>query len=147
MFYPPSLYGKTGGRHQIDAQVSYYQVGQCKERMGVTGPDNTNRLVERACKGDPAAFGRLADEHYRTVYDVAFSAVGNWSGAEDIAQETFLLAWSQKGSLQNASAFPAWLRRIAGNLSKNWIRSSDYRRRLAKHYAAVTRPETDPKST
>jgi RNA polymerase sigma-70 factor (ECF subfamily) len=108
--------------------------------------NDTKRLVERARQGDPAAFGRLADEHYRTVYGVAFSTVGNWSGAEEIAQETFLLAWSQKGALRNAGAFPTWLRRIAGNLSKNWIRSSDYRRRLAEHYRAVVGPETDPQS-
>jgi RNA polymerase sigma-70 factor (ECF subfamily) len=98
-------------------------------------------LLERARLGDPQAFGTLADEHYRTVYGVAFSIVGDWSAAEDIAQETLLLAWTRRTSLRNALAFPSWLRRIAGNLSKNWVRSKDYRRKLAEHYRVLTSPE------
>ncbi|MCC6797063.1 MAG: sigma-70 family RNA polymerase sigma factor [Candidatus Hydrogenedentes bacterium] len=107
------------------------------------GPDDTSRLTERACKGDSEAFAQLADHHYRTVYGIAFSAVGNWSGAQDIAQETFLLAWSRRTSLRNFAAFPFWLRRIASNLSKDWIRSSGYRRRLADHYKALSPSEID----
>lgn len=94
-------------------------------------------LLRRACGGDTDAFARLFSEHYRSVYGVAFSTVGNWSAAQDIAQETFLLAWARRDSLRNAITFPAWIRRIATNLAKNWIRSADYRRRLISHYRAT----------
>lgn len=107
----------------------------------MAGMDETSRLFERAKKGDPEAFGQLAETHYRSIYGIAFSTLGNWSAAQDITQETFLLAWLHKSGLRNAVAFPAWLRRIAVNLSKNWIRSADYRRRLASHYRAL--PDTE----
>ncbi|MCC6695887.1 MAG: sigma-70 family RNA polymerase sigma factor [Candidatus Hydrogenedentes bacterium] len=97
-------------------------------------------LVRKACQGDPEAFARLVEQHYRTVYGLAFSVVGNWAAADDIAQETFLQAWSKRETLRNARVFPAWLRRIARNLGVNWIESAIYRRRLAERY----RQETDP---
>ncbi|MCC6797064.1 MAG: sigma-70 family RNA polymerase sigma factor [Candidatus Hydrogenedentes bacterium] len=105
---------------------------------------DTYGLEERARLGDSEAFGQLAETHYRAVYGIAFSSVGNWSGAQDIAQETFLLAWSRRATLRNAAAFPAWVRRISTNLSKNWIRSADYRRRLANQYSALTSSEAAP---
>ena len=58
----------------------------------MTGMDETSRIFERARCGDPDAFGQLAEAHYRSIYGIAFSTLGNWSAAQDIAQETFLLA-------------------------------------------------------
>ncbi|GMW02117.1 MAG: hypothetical protein AMXMBFR84_32530 [Candidatus Hydrogenedentota bacterium] len=98
-------------------------------------PAEHTELVEKAFRGDSQAFARLAEDHYRTAYAVAFSMVGQWSAAQDIAQETFLLAWSHRESLRNALAFAGWIRRIATNVSKNWLRSASYRKRMAEHYA------------
>lgn len=81
-------------------------------------------------KGDPRAFAKLVEEHYRPVYGLAFSAVGNWQAAEDVAQDAFLVAWVNLGKLRRLDAFGAWIRRIARNLSRNWIRSERYRRDL-----------------
>jgi RNA polymerase sigma factor (sigma-70 family) len=128
--------------------VSYdVQNQERRENIAVAVPNNRTRIMEQALSGDMHAFGSLADEHYRIVYGIAFSIVGDWNAAEDIAQETFLLAWARRTSLRNAIAFPTWLRRIAENLSKNWIRSKDYRRRLADHYRILTSPETPEKSS
>jgi DNA-directed RNA polymerase specialized sigma24 family protein len=62
-------------------------------------------LVEAAREGDEKAFARLVERNYRMVYGLAFSRAGNWSAAEDIAQETFLVAQKRcsSGRLQNKS--------------------------------------------
>ncbi len=86
--------------------------------------------LEFAREGDKRAFADLVQAHYRAVYGVAFSAVGNWSAAEDIAQETFLVAWKNLPALRKPVAFGVWLRKIARNLSRNWLRSLSYRRQL-----------------
>ncbi len=88
--------------------------------------------VLAARSGDTNAFGLLVERHYRTVYGLAYSAVGDWSAAEDIAQETFLAAWANLSKLRAPGAFPMWIRKIARNLAKNWFRSEEYRQRLAE---------------
>ncbi len=89
-----------------------------------------SQRIDSARRGDDGAFAELVEGHYRAVYGVAFSAVGDWCAAEDIAQETFLVAWANLAKLRRSSAFGAWVRRIARNLSKNWRRSMGYRRKL-----------------
>jgi DNA-directed RNA polymerase specialized sigma24 family protein len=37
------------------------------------------------------------------------------------------VAWVNLGKLRSLDAFGAWLRRIARNLAKNWMRSKRYR--------------------
>ena len=91
-------------------------------------------IVQVACKGDKQAFTKLVEHHYRTVYGMAYSAVGDWSAAEDLTQETFLVAWTNLAGLQKPGAFGAWLRQIVRNLASNWRRSAIYRRKLAEHH-------------
>ncbi len=92
----------------------------------------SDATVQLACKGDEKAFAHLVEENYRMVYGLAFSAVGDWSAAEDIAQETFLVAWRNLSGLRSPGAFGAWLRKIARNLASGWLRTAGYRRSLAK---------------
>src|SRR5918998_6224830 len=42
---------------------------------------------------DPAAFGRVYDEHSRSVYAAAFRILGNGAQAEDVVQDVFLRLW------------------------------------------------------
>ena len=62
-------------------------------------------MLEHAQQGDKGAFSNLVESHYRMVYGVAFSTVGDWSAAEDIAQETFLVAWANRAKLRKSKAF------------------------------------------
>jgi RNA polymerase sigma factor (sigma-70 family) len=105
---------------------------------------NTNSL-EHAQNGDGRAFADLVETHYRTVYGVAFSTVGDWSAAEDIAQETFLVAWKNLPGLRKPAAFGVWLRKIARNLSRNWLRSLSYRRQLETRQRELASAEAGPR--
>src|SRR3712207_6449373 len=42
---------------------------------------------------DPAAFGRVYDEHHRSVYAAAFRILGNGAQAQDVVQDVFLRLW------------------------------------------------------
>ena len=42
---------------------------------------------------DPAAFGRVYDEHHRSVYAAAYRILGNGAQAQDVVQDVFLRVW------------------------------------------------------
>src|SRR3954447_3923160 len=42
---------------------------------------------------DPAAFGRVYDEHHRSVYAAAYRILGNAAQAQDVVQDVFLWLW------------------------------------------------------
>lgn len=58
-------------------------------------------------------FEVLAKQHEAMLMAYIFSFVSDSSLAEDIAQQTFLIAFRKIESLENPAAFPAWLRGIA----------------------------------
>jgi len=42
---------------------------------------------------DPAVFGRVYDEHSRSVYAAAYRVLGNSAQAQDVVQDVFLRIW------------------------------------------------------
>ena len=59
------------------------------------------------------AFDHLVRDFQGMVYSVAFSRLSNAQLAEDAAQDAFLAAFKHIEQLQDVSAFPGWLKRIA----------------------------------
>ncbi len=107
-------------------------------------PDTSNNpLVVLAQRGDTKAFAALVERHYRMVHGLVFSKVSEWSVAEDIAQDVFLIAWSNLARLKHPEAFLVWLRQIARNSALNWIRKQQYRRALADRHNEQTDPSTE----
>jgi RNA polymerase sigma-70 factor (ECF subfamily) len=70
----------------------------------------------------PAGFERLVEEYQKKVYGMAWRMTGNPEAAWDIAQETFLRAWKKRKRLRKVSNVPAYLFRIASNLSIDHLR-------------------------
>lgn len=73
-----------------------------------------DRLVIAAQGGDIDAFNRLVRLHERQVYNVALRMVGQADAAEDVTQDTFLLAYRSLHQFRGG-LFRAWLLRIATN--------------------------------
>jgi RNA polymerase sigma-70 factor, ECF subfamily len=88
--------------------------------------NSTPELVRRCIDGDPAAFEQLVREHMNTVLGLAYNYVGNFSTAEDIAQETFVQAFQSLSSLRDGQRFRVWLLRIARNKSIDAIRRNPH---------------------
>jgi RNA polymerase sigma-70 factor (ECF subfamily) len=57
------------------------------------------------------------------VYGLAYSLVGDWAGAQDVAQETFIRAYTNLEQLRAADRFAAWLRRVAFSVAMNWLKA------------------------
>jgi len=93
-----------------------------------------NALIARAEEQAPeAGFGERVAENQRRVFQIAYSVLGNSADAEEVAQEAFLRAYRNFGSLRDAEKFRAWVNRIVFRLALN--RKRGYRRRLARDTA------------
>jgi RNA polymerase sigma-70 factor (ECF subfamily) len=99
--------------------------------------------VLKATHGDQEAFSGLVTSHYKMVYGLALSTVKDPGSAEDIAQDAFLVSWTNLQKLDNPKAFSTWLRKITRNLSLTWIRSRGYRKALTERQTALLPDPTD----
>ena len=72
-------------------------------------------LVAGTLDGDPGAFRQIVERYKTLISSIAYSATGNLSRSEDVAQETFITAWSQLGSLREPNKLRGWLCGIVRN--------------------------------
>ncbi|MBS2020930.1 MAG: sigma-70 family RNA polymerase sigma factor [Deltaproteobacteria bacterium] len=79
-------------------------------------------LVGRSLSGDREAFRELVERHQSAVCAVAYAASGSRAQSEDLAQETFLQAFRDLGSLREPEKLRGWLCGIARNLAHNSLR-------------------------
>jgi len=84
-------------------------------------------LVERAAQGDGSAFGQLVSRCWGLVYAICLDEVGRPIDAEDLTQEVFVRVHRDLGGLREPERFLAWLRQVARNVCRMWLR----RRRVA----------------
>ena len=75
-------------------------------------------LVERARGRDVDAFEQLVLRTQNLVCAVAYSATGDLVVSEDVAQETFLVAWSSLAELRDPAKLRPWLCGIARNKAR-----------------------------
>lgn len=80
------------------------------------------RLVELGLKGNRDAFGQLVTRYQSPICALAYSACGNISQSEDLAQETFIIAWRKLSDLKEPAKFKSWLYGIARNLINSAFR-------------------------
>jgi RNA polymerase sigma-70 factor (ECF subfamily) len=71
--------------------------------------------LERAQRGEVAAFEQLARVHCDRLFAVALRLVGDRAEAEDVVQETLLRAWRGIGRFHGGSDIFTWLYRITVN--------------------------------
>jgi len=91
-------------------------------KMMNVGLDNDAELVAASLSGDRAAFGRIVSRYQSLVCSVTYSATGNLTLSEDVAQETFVTAWRQLADLREPAKLKSWLCGIARNLLNNTLR-------------------------
>ena len=88
-------------------------------------PDDT--LVLQSQNGDSAAFEALVRNHQRMIHSLTYRMTGSLADAEDLAQETFVRAYSQIAHYEGGAKFSTWLYRIAINACLTW-RQREHRR-------------------
>ena len=88
-------------------------------------------IITATLRGDIASFGTIVERHWNMVVALALSRIADPAEAEDIAQESFLKAYSQLHSLRQPSRFAGWLSKIALQQCSNTIR------RTVRHKTAL----------
>ena len=84
--------------------------------------ETTGELVRRAIDGDALAFAALVEKYQGMVCGLALNSVGCFAEAEDIAQDAFVDAYRNLKSLRDPDKFAGWLRAIAVNKIRTWLR-------------------------
>ena len=100
--------GRQGGTREDEAWV------------GVRAEDRA--LMGRVQGGDEAAFGVLMERWERPVKSVIGRIVLNASDAEELAQETMVRVWQQRGKFRDGAEVRPWVFSIAVNLARNRLR-------------------------
>jgi len=104
-------------------------------------PDSLDEeLVEAARAGSAGAFARLVERHQQPLRAFLRRTCGDWALADDLAQETFLTAWSRIGRLEAGASVRAWLCGIGYNKHLTALRGAGRGRAREKSYEAEKAP-------
>lgn len=112
------------------ASNPYVEVGLPGEAATTSIPE----LVERAQRGDQAAFEHLYRKYAGRVYAVCLRLSANAGRAEELTQEAFVRAWHMLATFRGESDFFSWLYRVAVNVVFSDLRS---KRRREKRVLAT----------
>jgi RNA polymerase sigma-70 factor (ECF subfamily) len=80
-------------------------------------------LVARAQQGDLPAFEELVRKYQREIYNVSYRLVQDPEEAKDMAQQTFMQAFTHIREFRGQSQFRTWLFRIAINQCYNFFKT------------------------
>ncbi len=83
---------------------------EARETMKV----DERELIERAQRGDRAAFNALVERYQSAAYALALRMLGDPDTAADVTQEAFFSAFRHIGAF-HGNSFRAWLLRIVSN--------------------------------
>jgi RNA polymerase sigma factor (sigma-70 family) len=86
-------------------------------------------LVSAARQGSRIAFERLVARHQQAVRSFLRRACGDAADADDLAQDTFLAAWSGLWRYRGSASVRSWLCAIAWKKCLSFMRSSARTRR------------------
>lgn len=88
--------------------------------------EDDERLIAKAQEGDLYSFDLLVKKYQKKIYFLAYRMVKNHDAADDMAQETFINAYSSIKSFKVGYSFYTWLYRICVNLSINYLKRQKF---------------------
>lgn len=80
-------------------------------------------LLDKFRQGDLDAFEALFRRHQRAVYGWILRIVRNPTAAEDLTVESFWRIYKARARFEAARGFEPWARRIATNVTLDWLRT------------------------
>ena len=78
---------------------------------------NTEQLVQLCLSGNQSAQLEIYNRYYKAMYNASLRIVKDSFEAEDIMQDSFLLAFTKLKELKDVKIFGPWLKRIVINNS------------------------------
>jgi RNA polymerase sigma-70 factor (ECF subfamily) len=104
--------------------------------------ETESALVERARRGDVAAYEELVWRYQALAFRLAYTILGSAEDAEDAAQEGFIRAYHALPRFRRDAPLRPWLLTIVANAARN-RRSAAARRPTLALSAAADRPSDD----
>ena len=86
-----------------------------KAPEGAVSGERLDEVVSRAKEGEIEAFQELYRLYAKKILNYVYRMTGSREEAEDLTQDTFVLAYKNLSSLQDNRKFQSWLFRIAQN--------------------------------
>lgn len=83
----------------------------------------TEKLVSKAKNGNQNAFTKLYELTKNEVWFTCLSLAKNEESAKDIMQDTYITAFLKINSIDDNGKFSSWIKRIAVNKSKDFLKS------------------------
>lgn len=83
---------------------------------------NDTELVLQSLTGSREAFCRIVEQYQSLICSLAYSATGSVTQSEDVAQETFVVAWKQLRQLREPEKLRSWLCSIARSVISSTTR-------------------------
>jgi RNA polymerase sigma-70 factor (ECF subfamily) len=84
--------------------------------------DELALLTREARRGSEAAFAAIFERFQTPLVNYIYRLVGDWEAAHDLAQDTFLKAYSALPSTEESLQISPWLYRIATNTALDSLR-------------------------
>jgi RNA polymerase sigma-70 factor (ECF subfamily) len=89
-------------------------------------------LIERAQRGEIAAFEALLKPHLPSIRRFAYSFCRSWTDADDLAQEALIRAYRSLRSFGGRSAFSTWLYAVTRSACLDWRRGRIFKAQAAE---------------
>lgn len=105
-----------------------------------------SRNIARTLAGEAEGFAALVSDYQQIVYRWALSLAADPDDADDVVQETFVIAYRKLATYDGSGAFSSWLYTIARRAARQRRRSTARRRALLERSAGWPDPVylTDP---
>ncbi len=88
-------------------------------------------LVSASREGDMAAYDQLVRRYQVRIYATIYHMTSNHEDANDLAQETFIKAYSALKTFKGDSSFYTWVYRIAVNKTINFLKTRKNKTQLS----------------
>ncbi|TYP76795.1 sigma-70 family RNA polymerase sigma factor [Paenibacillus methanolicus] len=85
-----------------------------------------SELVAKVRNGDIDAFSELIGKYANAVYGVAYSKVGDFHTAQDVAQEVFVKIFRKLEHLKEPEKLRSWIYSVTARECMDWFRSNKY---------------------
>ena len=94
----------------------------CPYCKALTQQGELANLAVAARRGDQDAISVLYEKTYNKVYYTAKSIIKDEDTVLDIVQDTYMKAFATLDSFQGDMKFLSWIRRIAANTARDWLK-------------------------